>query len=344
MLERSSKHSAKRPGTLGSHGNASGIIVPLAAASLTLLLLVPVQLKVRPPMLMFERFLPGSGWAEVALLTLHAALLARLLLDPGKVARVRRVTWTLFSIVFFGQLVLGLLVSKTFLMTGRLHLPVPGAVPAGPIYHGRLFMVLLFSSTVLLVGPAWCSYLCYLGSWDLLASLRRKRRPRNVPGRGHWRWATLVLVMATAGILRWIGLDWRWAGILGGLFGLVGLGWILSWSPRQGIMTHCVWYCPLGLIAVVLGKLSPHRIRIDPDTCTDCGACTFSCRYGALEKTDIQARRPGNTCTLCGDCLASCPHGAIHYSFAGLRPALSQAIFVALIAALQATFLGLARI
>ncbi len=320
------------------------LVASLSASLLALVLLVPVQLKVRPPLLMAERFLPGAGWIEIALLAGYAALLARLLLNPARVARVRAISWTLFSLVFFGQLLLGLLVSKTFLMTGRLHLPVPGMVPAGVIYHGRLFMVLLFTSTVLLVGPAWCSYLCYLGSWDLLAAKRKRRRPKTLPDRGHWRWATLILVVATAAILRWIGLGWRWAGLLGGLFGLVGLAWILSWSPKQGMMTHCVWYCPLGLLAVLLGRLSPHRIRIDPATCTDCGACTFSCRYGALERKDIEARKPGSSCTLCGDCLASCPHGAIGYRFAGLKPALSHSIFVVTVAALQAVFLGLARI
>ncbi|HDJ22855.1 MAG TPA: 4Fe-4S binding protein [Candidatus Aminicenantes bacterium] len=63
-----------------------------------------------------------------------------------------------------------------FLMTGKLHLPVPALILAGPIYRGTLsFMLILFLVTIVLVGPAWCSHLCYVGAWDDIAC-RRKRR------------------------------------------------------------------------------------------------------------------------------------------------------------------------
>ena len=52
-------------------------------------------------------------------------------------------------------------------MTGKLHLPVPMMILAGPIYRGHTsVMSILFLSTLILSGPAWCSHLCYFGAID----------------------------------------------------------------------------------------------------------------------------------------------------------------------------------
>ena len=54
---------------------------------------------------------------------------------------------------------------------GEMHLPVPALILAGPLYRGEgFFMLFLFLSTVLIVGPAWCSWLCYVGAWDNVSS------------------------------------------------------------------------------------------------------------------------------------------------------------------------------
>ena len=77
--------------------------------------------------------------------------------------------------MFFAQFVFGVAGVERLLMTGQLHVPVPAVVVAGPLYRGEgLFMPILFAATLLLVGPAWCSYLCYVGSWDGLAATARR--------------------------------------------------------------------------------------------------------------------------------------------------------------------------
>lgn len=48
---------------------------------------------------------------------------------------------------------------------------------AGPIYRGHIsVMTILFLSTVVLSGPAWCSHLCYFGAIDNLAASGKTRR------------------------------------------------------------------------------------------------------------------------------------------------------------------------
>jgi polyferredoxin len=247
--------------------------------------------------------------------------------------------------VFYGQLALGLAGLDAFLMhPGKLHFPIPALIVAGPLFRGeRFFMLALFLSTVVLVGPAWCSFICYQGSWDLEAA-RRTRRPRTLPGpKTALRVAMLLIVVGTTLALRLLGAPLPLAGALALLFGLVGVGLMLLWSRRIGTMAHCALYCPVGLLATWLGKLSPFRVRIGAG-CDACGRCTLACRYDALRLDDVRAGRVGAGCTLCGDCMASCPGAQLGYRFPGLSSARARALFVVLVVALHAAALGLARV
>lgn len=318
-------------------------LVPTAAALLTAGLLAAAQLASARPLLLAERFQPGLGWLEIAALALYAGWLARRLAAPRTSGRWRRRLWWTFSAVFFAQLLLGLAGAERFLMTGELHLPVPAMILAGPLYRGEgLFMPVLLLSTLLFVGPAWCSHLCYIGAWDAAAA-DAQRRPAPLRWRQAPRLITLVLVAGVALALRLADASGLLATALGISFGLLGLAVMLLWSRRRGLMVHCTSLCPIGLVVALAGKLSPFRVRVSA-ACTDCGACTAACRYDALRPADVRARRPALSCTLCGDCVGACPHGALGYRFGRLRPESARALFLVLVVALHASFLGLARI
>ncbi len=70
----------------------------------TSLILTIVHLKIRLPMLLLERFFPGYEWIEILLLASWAAYLTARMQDPEKVARWRKISWLIFSFVFFSQL------------------------------------------------------------------------------------------------------------------------------------------------------------------------------------------------------------------------------------------------
>jgi len=315
-----------------------------AAFLLVLATLGFLQARLRLRVLLLDRFVAGAGWVEVVLLAAYAALVARWLLDTARVATWRVRLWLLFSVVFFAQLGLGLLGFSRFLMTGALHVPVPAVIVAGPVFRGSgLFMPVLFGVTLLLVGPAWCSQLCYFGAWDNLAAnaqARARKTPRWLP---RLRWAFLALVVLVALGFRAAGVPGTVAAAFGVAFGMGGVGFIVLWSRRKGVMTQCVAYCPIGALATTFGRISPFRLEID-EGCTECRLCTLVCRYRALEIEDLRRKQAGTTCTLCGDCLASCHAGLIRFRFPGLSPAVSRATFVALVAAFHAVFLGVARI
>jgi polyferredoxin len=329
-------------------GRGRGVEIPQAAAfGLTAGLLSVARAKASLPLLLADRLLPGSGWLEILALALYAAWLAGAFLEPERHRKLRPRVWALFSAVFFGQLALGLLGLQDFLMTGRLHLPVPALIIAGPIFRGGgLFMAILFSATVLFVGPAWCSHLCYIGAWDDACSRLGPNRPEPVPARWTlWgRATTLALACGGALALRLFGVDALTAAWLAAAFGLLGVGVMLVVSRRFGVMAHCTVFCPIGLLGNALGRLIPWRVRIDLDTCTRCRSCSLACRYSALSAADIEAGTPALPCTLCGDCIGACPHDSMHYHFPGLPRPAARAVFLTLIATLSATFLGVARI
>lgn len=295
-------------------------------------------------MLLAERFVAGAGWLEIALLSLYAGWLYRQMVDPRQHPRARRFAWRLFSLVFFGQLVLGLLGVERCLMTGQLHFPVPALIALGPLYRGGgYFMLGLFLMTVLLVGPAWCSHLCYLGSWDDFCATRR-RRPARL---GRWLPSARLLFAALLLIGAWQlgrqGLSVTVAVWLAASLGLGGVMLMVVVSRQLGIMFHCTLFCPIHVLATILGRVSPFRLEVGQG-CTRCGICTLHCRYDALLPHHLERCRVGRSCTLCGDCLQSCRDGHLTYRFPGMGPVRSRELFLLLVVVLHGVFLGLARI
>jgi NAD-dependent dihydropyrimidine dehydrogenase PreA subunit len=335
----------KKIQTIFKKGYPGSTLPAVISCIVTAVILSIVQMKVKTPViLLLERFLPGAGWVEVMALSLYAGWITEKLIDPQKTPLVRSRIWTLFSIVFFTQLLLGLAGLEKLLMTGKLHLPVPALIIAGPLFRGEgFFMLILFGAAILLAGPAWCSYLCYIGAWDNLAA-RAKKIPGSLPP---WRHAArqriLSLVVIAAILLRVFGAPGLLAVIVAAAFGLAGVAIMVLFSRKSGTMTHCITYCPIGLVANWLGRISPFRLRIT-DNCTECGACRLACRYEALTSADIEKRKPGLTCTLCGDCITRCKENALEYKFLKMKPTTARYFFIVTAASLHAIFLGAARL
>lgn len=305
-------------------------------------LLAPLPF-VAPQTLLLERFLPGWGPLQLVAAGFWAAWVAGRLADRKAAPRTRLLVWRLFSLVFFGQLVLGLVGYGAFLMTGSLHMPVPGMILAAPLYRGGgVFMLILFGVSVLLAGAAWCSHLCYFGVWDATAA--RSHRPEPLPG---WlprlRLVFLALVVVLPVAFRLSGAPTEAAVASGLLLGVLLLPCAALFSRRYGSACYCLGVCPLGLAALWIGRLSPWRIR-RTDACTGCLACTRVCRYGAMTEERLAAGRPGPTCTLCRDCLSACRHGGLEMTVYGRPSALAEQVFVVIVSVLHTGFLAVARV
>ena len=331
---------AEEGARLSEHALPRGIAFWLTAG-----LLVLARAKSPFPVLLADRFFPGWGPFEITLLALYAAWLVGRMLAAPRTGPLRLRYWAVFSLFFFGQLALGLAGVRECLMTGALHPPVPALIVAGPIYRGGgYFMPILYLSTVLLVGPGWCSHLCYVGALDAVCAASGKTPPARLPAsRTRWRIATLALTVGVAFGLRVLGADVGTALAWTAVFGLAGLAIMATLSRRSGVMVHCACYCPIGLVGNVLGKISPWRLRIAPG-CDGCGRCARACRSLALTPDALAQGKPGTSCTLCGDCLGACPASRISLRFPGLSPQASRAAYLTLAVSLHAVFLGVARI
>lgn len=311
-------------------------------------LLLTARIMTRFDILLFDRFLPGLGFVQIAGAAALGFWLTGKFLDPASAPKWRRRTWLWISVAFFGQLLLGLTVSPMFLMTGELHFPVPMVIEGGFAYRGELsFMPILFLATILLSGPAWCSQLCYMGGCDLnRARVGKDFKAFSKPVKGRWyfRLGSVVLVAVTALLLRYLGAPGWLVITLVAVWGVAGWLIVAFVSPRRRQMIHCNLFCPMGAIVSLLKWVNPVRLRFNQKHCTHCMRCARACPYGAVAASDLDKGRPAPNCTMCGDCFSACSHGAVEYRFFGLGPSKARTTYLVVVLALYVTFLMLARI
>jgi len=321
------------------------LINPFIGSTIVILILSIVHLQVPNPMLLAERFFPGyGGWVVIFVIAIYAGFMIDRMIQSRQIAYWRRFTWTLFTVVFFSQLLLGLMGYERFLMTGSLHLPVPAIIVGGSIFKMKIgFMPLLFLSTIIISGPAWCSQLCYFGALDLQVS-KGGKKPKKLKYKHALKMTFLLLVVMGALLLRIFKIDYLTATWMGGIFGLTGLGIILFISRKKKMMYHCTVYCPIGTLTQYLKYINPFRMYIEPNACTFCMHCKPYCKYDALHSADIKNGKPGLSCTYCGDCVSSCDTHAINYKLFNLRDQRAQHAWIIISIALHAVFLALGRI
>lgn len=319
------------------------------SASVALLFLLDALAPFR--LLVGERLLPWQGVNGLAILLLAwwGGYCAQGLLNPQTSSRRRRVMWTVFASVFFLQFLLGVTVASSLLMTGRLHVPVPFMMLSGPAYRGEgLFMLALFSMSVLLAGSAWCSHLCYFGVWDCLSASSSGRKGRPVKGGRSlrdWRWGFLAAAVALPLFLSVWGVPLGYA--LGAALAAALLApFVWKRSSANGVREYCGRFCPMGLAASLLGRLSPWRMRVGA-ACTGCMKCAAACRDLAISR-ECGTCHISRRCTLCRDCISRCSHGALGLGMAGpfssISPARADLYFVTLVSVMHVVFLATARV
>jgi len=290
-----------------------------------------------------ERFIPGGGWFEIPLIAFYGAFLGYKMQDPKETPKWRLRSWTLFTIVFFSQLILGLIGFEKFLMTGNLHLPIPMMILSGPIFRGEVtIMVFLFISTIILSGPAWCSQLCYMGAIDGLMA-NKSKTTKKLKSKLALKSSMLFLVILGTLILRLFNVPILLSTIIAASFGVIGIAIMLLLTRKRGSMIHCILYCPIGSLVSLFKYINPFRMEIS-DMCTTCMKCTPVCKYDALNIEDIKKGKPAYSCTFCGDCLATCKPDAIRYKLFNLSPAAARNAYLFITISLHAIFLAVARI
>lgn len=297
---------------------------------------------------LLERYLPVFGSVQIFVLSWYGAFLGGKLVDPKTTRRFRRMAWTLFGLVFFAQFFLGLLGVPGMLLTGKLHAPIPAFIIFAPIFRDSMSMMpFIVLAATLLAGGAWCSMLCYFGPFDSLAAGSKGVRP--YPG-----WIESLLRWGRPGVLltgslvalglRAMGVETATAVALTVAYGLFSLLLMALVSRRYRAMTHCMTFCPMGLVVSLLGRISPWRVRVDTERCDQCGVCEKICKYSAITP---ESRARGATlarCTLCRDCITVCRKQALFIRCPGLSPRSAWVVFAGLTTVLHVIFLSVAMV
>jgi len=165
--------------------------------------------------------------------------------------------------------------------------------------------------TALFFGRAFCGGVCAIGAIQDLVVLKPIQIPRRPDHLLRWlRYIYLGLAIFFA-VRPALGRDFlicrfdpfvgffRLTGpahmlILGGAFLVVGM-----FVGRP----YCRFLCPYGVLLDWCTRLARHGVTITPDKELDCGLCTGSCPFGAIDKM----RAVRKDCLYCARCYAACP-------------------------------------
>lgn len=301
----------------------------------------------RSEALLLESFFPAWGNIQIFLLSWYAGYLAGKLSNPRNGRKSRKIAWLLFTLVFYGQLVLGLSGASEIFSSGTPHVPVPAFILFAPMYRGSFGMMpFLVLTATLLAGSAWCSMLCYFGSLGAVTGGGkpiRKLPPLLKMAFQHGRFAILILGVAVALTLRYFEVSTGIVFSITAAFIITSLIIILSASWKYTGMVHCTSFCPMGLVINLLARLSPWRMRIDKERCTECGACEKTCGYRAIDATARQRGQTSITCSLCRECSGVCPQKAVHIKSVLLPASMSGSVFTVIVVLLHVLFLAAAR-
>ncbi len=84
----------------------------------------------------------------------------------------------------------------------------------------------------------------------------------------------------------------------------------------------CMWICPFGLFSWLIQDFSLYKVRVNHETCIDCGICVQACPTNAAEGI-VKGDAISADCFSCGRCLPDCRNGSIRY---GLRAGTEKEI------------------
>ena len=193
-------------------------------------------------------------------------------------------------------------------------------------------IILLFG---ILLGRTICGFLCPVGlGQELLYKIKTPKLPKSRVTRvlSYLKYVILVifvislpLAFASSGVSVPAFCKYLCpGGTLGGaiwllvhpanadMFAMLGWLFLVKFCGLMIIVVACVFIyrgfcrflCPLGALYGLFNRLAPAGVKLQKDSCTECGACINKC------KMDVK-RVGDHECINCGECAGCCPTNAI---------------------------------
>jgi polyferredoxin len=202
------------------------------------------------------------------------------------------------------------------------------------VVNGSLIMFSLQFFSALLLGRAWCGWVCPAGS---LHHVCRMVNDKPVAG-GKWNWIKFIIWVP------WLSLIVFTAISAGGytridffyqteqgfsataphsyiLFYLI-VGFLALLAIIIGRMAPCHYICWMSPF-MILGskiryalKLPSLHLRVQTENCINCTRCERHCPMSLNVNAMVQRGSMQNSeCVLCGECVDACPNSIIRYAF-----------------------------
>jgi len=207
----------------------------------------------------------------------------------------------------------------------------------GPLTLGALWIFV-----TLVLGQAWCSWVCFYGGLDegfsrLLPARWRFLKLRLSGKARDFQTALLIFFLLaslsalTPAFCWWVcPLKMTHAFAAYGTQGQIqialmwaaGIIFIVLLPIVSGKRSFCGAICPFGAWQAFFGRLNPVRVAPDKDLCLKCGKCEKTCPVFAIESGGGSPEIL-NYCNRCGSCMDGCPAKAMDYTFLGIRPKLT---------------------
>jgi polyferredoxin len=204
---------------------------------------------------------------------------------------------------------------------------------------GPLTLAFVWLFFTLVLGRAWCSWVCFYGGIDDgLSALPGRAVLKTTALAGKFRDfpAALLIFLLLVSLATMLPVYCLWLcpfklstafmepdyafirkvqlGLM--LFALV----VLAAGPLlTKKRTFCSFLCPFAAWQAFWGRINPFRVSVDKDVCSGCNLCVDSCPMCAIRPGEGGKPEIGAYCNLCGECLPACPHAGIRYSILGLK-------------------------
>lgn len=221
----------------------------------------------------------------------------------------------------------------------------PGSIlPTANNPHSIAFMIGFWFATTLVVGKAWCSYVCFFGGIEEgFAGFPKRARIRGWL-LGHARWLRLLpwsillfIVVLSAALFEPVYCTWLCPfktvteypavhsvttaiqmGIFIALF--AGLVVVLPYLTKK--RTQCAFFCPFGAFQSLFNRIHLFDIRFDREKCVDCTLCQTACPTMAVTAESIREGKTLSNCMKCGACVDSCKKDAAVWHLKGTEVAV----------------------
>ncbi|MDD2533126.1 MAG: 4Fe-4S binding protein [Eubacteriales bacterium] len=215
------------------------------------------------------------------------------------------------------------------------------------IFSGTMALFFVFLVLTLLFRRAFCGLLCPLGTMqELFAKAGQKifKRRLIMPYLPDlilrkMKYFVLVLTVAMAWLTGtlWFQLYDPWTAyghILSPdeLLNTYLIGLVVLVISLIGSFVYdrffCKYFCPLGAINAIIGKISRFTVKREPDVCINCSLCSIACPVNIDVAHEVNVTSA--ECISCGKCVAICPkEGALNFRLA--RWKVSPLLVIALV-------------